>query len=97
VGGPDWAERRLFDQVTAAESDFVLLRQARREVRDDWGAAEARAYLEDLPCRTLRCRWLAAVSPFAQGWTPVASGPVEPIEGPAETLRRLHELLTGDG
>src|SRR5262249_5182672 len=32
VGGPSWGERRLFDQVRAAHPDFVLLRQAEREV-----------------------------------------------------------------
>ena len=35
VGGRDWGERRLFDQVQARDPDFVLLRQAVREVRAD--------------------------------------------------------------
>ena len=34
VGGRDWAERRLFDQVRAVEADFVLMREAHREVRE---------------------------------------------------------------
>jgi ATP-dependent Lhr-like helicase len=97
VGGPDWAERRLFDQVLAAEPDFVLLRQARREVRGEWAAATARAYLEELPGCTLRCRWLRSVSPFAQGWTQVVSGPIEAVESPVEVLQRLHDILTRDG
>ena len=33
VGGRDWGERRLFDQVRARDADFVLLRQAAREIR----------------------------------------------------------------
>src|SRR5262249_34678333 len=32
VGGRDWAQRRLFEQVRARLPDFVLLRQAEREV-----------------------------------------------------------------
>ncbi len=32
VGGHDWAERRLFDQVRAIDPDFVLMRQAEREM-----------------------------------------------------------------
>jgi ATP-dependent Lhr-like helicase len=35
VGGHDWPERRLFEQVSAADPGFVLLRQARREVLDE--------------------------------------------------------------
>src|SRR5205823_2595585 len=35
VGGHDWPERRLFDQVRAADPEFVLLRQAEGEVRDE--------------------------------------------------------------
>src|SRR5947209_10509545 len=45
VGGPGWGERRLFDQVRAARPDFVLLRQAEREVHEEvCDAAGARDY-----------------------------------------------------
>jgi ATP-dependent Lhr-like helicase len=98
VGGPDWAERRLFDQVRAADPDFVLLRQALREVRDeDCDAAAARAFVEELPRRVLRCRWLGQRSPFAEAWTQLGAGPAETVEDPAEALRRLHAALTRGG
>jgi ATP-dependent Lhr-like helicase len=96
VGGPDWAERRLFDRVRTADPDFVLLRQARREMRElVCDGPAARAYLETLPGRRLCCRRLAAPSPFVEGWTQLAAGPVESVESPEETLRRLHAALTG--
>jgi ATP-dependent Lhr-like helicase len=96
VGGLDWAGRRLLGQVAGAEPDFVLLRQARREVRDEACDADAaRAYVEGLTNRTIRCRRLAGPSPFAEGWTQTAPGPVETVEGPADALRRLRATLAG--
>jgi ATP-dependent Lhr-like helicase len=96
VGGSDWPERRLFEQVRDAAPDFVLLRQAQREVRSDGCAADAaRAYLRDLPACTMRCRWLTQPSPFVEAWTQLAAGPVESVESPTEALRRLHAALTG--
>src|SRR5262249_8562604 len=98
VGGVDWAERRLFSRVVEAEPDFVLLRQAQREVWESCcDAVAARKFLEDLPRWTLRLRRLAAVSPFAAAWTQPAAGPVESVETPAEALERLHAALTGTG
>lgn len=94
VGGPDWAERRLFDQVRARQPDFVLLRQAERELRADLGAVDARAYLDELPRLAIRCRWLSAVSPFVEAWTQLEAGPVESSVAPADALRRLHAELT---
>src|SRR5204862_1348 len=41
VGGRDWAERRLFEQVRSRHPEFVLLRQALREVRMETVDAEA--------------------------------------------------------
>jgi ATP-dependent Lhr-like helicase len=76
----------------------VLLRQARREVGEeccDGGAA--RAFVEELPRRQLRCRRLPCLSPFVEGWTQLAAGPAETVETPAEALRRLHAALTGAG
>jgi ATP-dependent Lhr-like helicase len=94
VGGADWGERRLFDQVRARDRDFVLIRQAAREVRADLCDLDAaRQYVEDLPRRLIRSRRLSRPSPFAEGWTQAADGPREPLETPAEVLRRLHAAL----
>jgi ATP-dependent Lhr-like helicase len=97
VGGPDWAARRLFDKVRGRDNEFVLLRQARREVRSDLcDAPTARHYLEELARQPLRCRSLPHPSPFVESWTQMASGPAETVETAAEALRRLHaSLFTG--
>jgi len=96
VGGPDWAQRRLFEQVHAHDPDFVLLRQAAREVRSDCcDVRTAREYVERLPGRAIRCRWLARVSPFATNWTQAEVGEPEGQESPAEALLRLHAVLQG--
>ncbi|HXG11896.1 MAG TPA: DEAD/DEAH box helicase [Gemmataceae bacterium] len=98
VGGPDWAERRLFDHLITADPDFVLLRQARREVHEECcDAGAARAFAEEMAGRTLHVRRLTQASPFAQAWTQLAAGPAESAESPAEALERLHALLTGGG
>ena len=48
VGGRDWGERRLFDQVQARDPDFLLLRQAEREVRADLcDGIAAREYVQE--------------------------------------------------
>jgi ATP-dependent Lhr-like helicase len=96
VGGPDWAERRLFEKVRREDPEFVLLRQALREVRAetcDAGAAET--FLRALPRRNFHCRRLAQVSPFAESWTQAAPGPTEITETPDEALLRLHADLVG--
>jgi ATP-dependent Lhr-like helicase len=94
VGGRDWAERRLFERVSAADPECVLLRQASREVHSECcDDHAARAFLEELPHRTLRCRRLARVSPFAEHWTQLIPGPAESVESPAEALQRLHAEL----
>jgi ATP-dependent Lhr-like helicase len=98
VGGSDWAERRLFGEVRAADPNFVLLRQAQREVRQEACDADAALhFLGELPQVTLRCRWLPRVSPFVESWTQVVAGPVESVASPADALRRLHAALTGAG
>jgi ATP-dependent Lhr-like helicase len=98
VGGHDWAERRLFDQVRAADPGFVLLRQAQREVHSDCcDGPAARQFLEQLAGWPLRVRRLAQVSPFAQGWTQSMAGAAESAESPAEALWRLHAQLMGSG
>lgn len=94
VGGHDWGERRLFTQVTALAPEFVLLRQAKREVHEDCcDAHAARDFLEQLARQGLQLRRLAAVSPFAESWTQAAIGPVETPETPSEALRRLHASM----
>jgi ATP-dependent Lhr-like helicase len=98
VGGPDWAERRLFDQVRAADADFVLLRQALREVHEECcDLRSAREFLDELTGCTLRVRRLAQASPFAQAWTQPAAGPAESVASTAEVLQQLHAELTGGG
>jgi Lhr-like helicase len=94
VGGRDWGERRLFDQVRARDPEFVLLRQAARELRADLCDAEAaRRYVEDLALLPIRCRRLSMPSPFVEGWTQTAEGAADPVETAAEALRRLHAAL----
>src|SRR5262249_29036467 len=96
VGGRDWGERRLFEQVRVADPNFVLLRQAWSEVRQECcDAAAARAFLGDPPRLTLRRPWLARPSPVVEGWAQTAAGPAGSAEAPEEALRRLHAALTG--
>ena len=98
VGGPDWAERRLFDRLRADEPDFVLLRQARREVWESCcDAPAARAFLAAMPRRMLRLRRLGGPSPFAEAWTQPAVGPVGGTDTPHDVLQRLHAALTDSG
>lgn len=96
VGGRDWAERRLFDQVRAADPAFVLLRQAEREVAEEVCDFEsARAFLEELPLRTIRIRPLREPGPFVEGWTQASASVTIPPGSSEEVLRRLHARLTG--
>ncbi len=96
VGGPDWAARRLFDQVKAREPQFVLLRQARRELMSGvCHAAAGEGYAEALPHRTLRCRRLMGASPFAVAWTQAAMGIADAPVDPTAALQRLRESLIG--
>jgi ATP-dependent Lhr-like helicase len=98
VGGPNWGERQLFDQVRERDADFVLLRQAMRELHAECCDAEAALrFVETLPRRTFKCRRLSRPSPFAENWTQTASGASEEAETPADALRRLHAVLTGAG
>jgi ATP-dependent Lhr-like helicase len=69
VGGRDWVERRLFDQVAAADPEFVLLRQARREtLAISCDAAAALDYLETFENLPVQVRALTDVSPIAAAW-----------------------------
>ena len=97
VGGRDWGERRLFDQLRARDPDFVLLRQAAREVRAELcDEAAAALYVEELARQPIRCRRLARPSPFVEGWTQAVEGPADPVETAAEVLQRLHAALMGE-
>jgi ATP-dependent Lhr-like helicase len=94
VGGRDWAARRLFDKIRACDRNFVLLRQARREILSEWcDAAAAGRYVRQLEQLPLRCRRLSFPSPFAESWTQMAVGAAERVETPAEALLRFHAAL----
>jgi ATP-dependent Lhr-like helicase len=99
VGGHDWAERRLFEQVQADDPDFVLIRQARRELYESvLDAAAARQFAGELPRRAVSCRRLREVSPLAEAWTQPAVAAVQSPDTPAEALQRLHaELFSAAG
>jgi len=95
VGGRDWGARRLFDKIRAWDRDFVLLRQARREILSEWcDTAAAGRYVNHLKYLPLRCRYLSHPSPFVESWTQMAAGAAERIETADEALLRLHALLT---
>jgi Lhr-like helicase len=65
VGGKDWPERRLFEQIRVANPDFVLLRQAEREALESaCDAPTARAFVEQLTALPIRVRHLSAPSPL---------------------------------
>jgi ATP-dependent Lhr-like helicase len=96
VGGREWADRQLFDQLQTRDPSFVLLRQARREVeREVCDTVAARAFVNRLPRLAVRCRYLLQPSPFVENWTRLAQGSVETVETPEDALRRLHRSLTG--
>jgi Lhr-like helicase len=84
-------ERRTYAPCRT-EDDFVLLRQARRELLVERSAACE--FAEQLPRVIVRCRQLADVSTFVAGWNRVEAGPVEIVDTPHERLRRLHAELT---
>lgn len=69
VGGRDWEERRLFEEVRAVDPEFPLVRQARRETSIDvCDVATALRWLRRMPNLAIRERWLVDSSPFAQAW-----------------------------
>ncbi|MFO0867204.1 MAG: hypothetical protein U0744_21625 [Gemmataceae bacterium] len=69
VGGRDWEERRLFEEVRAVDPHFPLVSQARRETSTDvCDTATAIRWLCRVPRLAIRQRWLADSSPFAQAW-----------------------------
>jgi ATP-dependent Lhr-like helicase len=65
VGGKDWTERRLFEQIRVHAPDFILLKQADREASLALcDLAEALAFVERLTSVPIRLRQLAQASPF---------------------------------
>jgi len=67
VGGKDWTERRLFEQIRGSDADFVLLRQARCEaISSTCDLAVAQAFVESLAALPIRVRHLAQPSPFVR-------------------------------
>jgi ATP-dependent Lhr-like helicase len=67
VGGKDWTERRLYEQIRTRFPDFFLLRQARAEVvTSTCDLASACAFVESLPAMQIRVRHLAQASPFGE-------------------------------
>jgi ATP-dependent helicase Lhr and Lhr-like helicase len=98
VGGREWPDHCLYDQVHARDPRFVLLRQAEYDLRRELCDADAAlTFVARLPRTGVRCRYLAGPSPFVQDWTHLAQGPQESPESREETLRRLHRELTGVG
>ncbi len=74
VGGRDWAERRLFQQVEAGDPDFVLLRQTRREILAQKMRFDlAHAWLTQMSAFPWQVRWLNETSPIAQTWIATSS------------------------
>jgi ATP-dependent Lhr-like helicase len=67
VGGRDWTERRLFEQIRARIPDFILLRQARQEAAAAACDLEAAlAFVTALASMPIRVRRLAGPSPFGE-------------------------------
>jgi ATP-dependent Lhr-like helicase len=96
VGGAGWTQRRLLDVLRERDPEFVLLRQTRCELEQEGCDAEAaQAFLEQAARRTLRLRWLAAASPFAQALTQTDDAPAEVTATPAEALEQLQRQLLG--
>jgi Lhr-like helicase len=83
VGGKDWSQRRLFEQIRNRAPDFVLLRQAEREALSSaCDLAQALVFVERLASMQIRVRRLPLPSPFGESLlrvgfpsTPVTSEP----------------------
>ncbi len=89
VGGKDWAERRLFDHVRDSCADFVLMRQAEREVLGtvcDLAAAES--FAEALRAMLIRVRKLAEPSPLGESLLRVGFQSTALTAEPAEAASR---------
>ncbi|MSQ97432.1 MAG: DEAD/DEAH box helicase [Gemmataceae bacterium] len=80
VGGRDWSERRLYEQIRTRCPDFLLLRQAESEaVTTTCDLTAASAYVESLASLPIRVRQLAQPSPFGESLLHAGS-PTNPAE-----------------
>lgn len=88
-------DRSLCKYLQTHAPDFVLLRQARRDIAESiLDGKAALEYLQDMPRRDLRVRWLPCISPFAEHWTQMHSGERELQDDRGTALTRLHRALT---
>jgi ATP-dependent Lhr-like helicase len=81
---PVGAERRAC--ISTADADFVLVRQALRELLSD--RVSAQQFLEQLLRMTIHCRQLAEISPFVEGWNRVEAGAIETVNDTSPTQER---------
>jgi Lhr-like helicase len=68
VGGRDWGSRQLYDQVVRSDPEFVLVRQARREMGQQCDVQSGLTFARELADRVICCRWLPRCSPLAECW-----------------------------
>jgi ATP-dependent Lhr-like helicase len=81
---PIGAERRAC--ISTADADFVLVRQALRELLSE--RVSALRFVEQLPRMTIYCRRLAEISPFVEGWNRVEAGAIETVNDTSPTHER---------
>jgi ATP-dependent Lhr-like helicase len=94
VGGKDWAARELFDQVQAADPEFVLLRQAAADVQASaCDLDSALAFARRMPRLHVQLRWLAEPSPLGSQLLVSEAVAVEPPASRAEALADLQRDL----
>jgi ATP-dependent Lhr-like helicase len=86
---PIGRERR--PNVSPADLEFVLVRQALRELLSE--RESALPFVEQLPRMTIRCRWLAEISPFVEGWSRIEAGAIETVNDTRPLRER--EALAG--
>ncbi len=94
VGGLHWASTRLYPLIKTICPDHPLLRETRREVRDNLlDTPTAASWLKRRP--RLRFRRLPGLSPFAAAWIEPGQGEPLQFESTESALRRLHARLIG--
>lgn len=87
TGRHDWVQRRLLECIQTSNDDFVLLRQARRELMEHcFDAESALGYLKELRASAIHVRQLPCISPFAEAWTQIG-GSSESIVSNAHEAR----------
>ncbi len=89
VGGKDWAARRLFERIRESAADFVLLRQAEREVVGTaCDLATAQAFAEQLLTLPIRVRMLREPSPLGESLLSVGHQTTALTAEPVESASR---------